>query len=139
VNLAGESIAAKRWSAAQKQRIRDSRLQATRSLAAAIREAQRKPVLISGSAVGFYGNRGEEPLNEASPPGTDFLAGVAQEWEAAANVVAPLTRVACIRTGIVLDRHGGALQRCSRHSCSSSAARLEQAISTCRGSTRPIG
>ena len=111
VNLAGESIAAKRWSPAQKQRIRDSRLQATRSLAAAIREAERKPVLISGSAVGFYGDRGEEPLNEASPPGTDFLAGVAQEWEAAANVVAPLTRVACIRTGIVLDRRGGALPK----------------------------
>jgi uncharacterized protein len=111
VNLAGESIAAKRWSAAQKQRIRDSRLQATRSVTAAIRQAQRKPVLVSGSAVGYYGDRGEEPLNEASPPGRDFLAGVAQEWESAANDVAALTRVVCIRTGIVLDRRGGALPK----------------------------
>ena len=111
VNLAGESIAAKRWSAPQKARIRDSRLQATRSLTAAIRQAQRKPALISGSAVGYYGNRGEESLNEASPPGTDFLAGVAQEWEAAANEAANLTRVACIRTGVVLDRRGGALPK----------------------------
>ncbi len=111
VNLAGESIAAKRWSAAQKQLLRDSRLHATRSVTEAIRQAQRKPVLVSGSAVGYYGNRGEEPLNEASPPGSDFLAGLAQEWEAAANDVAALTRVVCIRTGIVLDRGGGALAK----------------------------
>lgn len=111
VNLAGESIAAKRWSAAQKQRIRDSRLRATRSLTAAIRQTDRKPALISGSAVGYYGDRGEEPLNEASAPGNDFLAGVAREWEAAANEVADLTRVACVRTGIVLDRRGGALPK----------------------------
>jgi uncharacterized protein len=112
VNLAGESIAAKRWSAAQKQKLRDSRLMATRSLTAAIRQAARPPgAFISGSAVGYYGDRGEETLSEASPPGSDFLARLATEWEAAANDVAPLTRVALVRTGIVLDRAGGALAK----------------------------
>lgn len=112
VNLSGESIAARRWSAAQKATIRDSRLLATRSLAAAIRAAARKPrALVSGSAVGYYGDRGEEILTEASAPGSDYLAGVCQEWEATANSVADLTRVALIRTGIVLDRRGGALAK----------------------------
>jgi uncharacterized protein (TIGR01777 family) len=112
INLAGESIAAKRWSAAQKQKLRDSRLLATRSLTTAIREAPRPPrALVSGSAVGYYGNRGDETLTESSPPGDDFLAGVARDWEAAADEVAHLTRVTLIRTGIVLDRTGGALPR----------------------------
>src|SRR5687767_5150943 len=72
VNLAGESIAAKRWSAAQKQKLRDSRLLATRSLTTAIRQATRPPAaLISGSAVGYYGDRSNETLTETSPPGTD--------------------------------------------------------------------
>ena len=112
INLAGESIAAKRWSAAQKQKLRDSRLLATRSLTAAIRQAARPPAaFISGSAVGYYGDRGEETITEASAPGTDFLAGLAKEWEAAANDVANVTRVALVRTGIVLDRKGGALPK----------------------------
>jgi uncharacterized protein len=112
VNLAGESIAAKRWSAAQKQKLRESRLFATRSLTTAIRESGRPvPVLVSGSAVGYYGDRGGETLTEASPPGHDFLAGLAREWEAAADQVAPLTRVALIRTGIVLDAREGALSK----------------------------
>ena len=112
VNLAGESIAAKRWSAEQKRKLRDSRLMATRSLTAAIRQAARPPgAFISGSAVGYYGDRGDETLTEASPPGTDFLAALAQEWEAAANDVANVTRVALVRTGIVLDRRGGALPK----------------------------
>lgn len=112
INLAGESIAAKRWSAAQKQKLRDSRMLATRSLTSAIRQAARAPeVFISGSAVGYYGDRGEETLTEASRPGTDFLADLAKEWEAAASDVAHLTRVALVRTGIVLDRRGGALPK----------------------------
>ena len=112
INLAGESIAAKRWSAQQKRTLRDSRLLATRSLTAAIRQAARPPAaFISGSAVGYYGDRGDETITEASAPGTDFLAGLSQDWEAAANDVAQLTRVALIRTGIVLDRRGGALPR----------------------------
>jgi len=111
VNLSGESIAAKRWSAAQKQKLRDSRLMATRSITTAVREAASAPgVLVSGSAVGYYGDRGDETLTEASAPGHDFLAELAKDWEAAAQV-AQLTRVALIRTGIVLDRRGGALPK----------------------------
>ena len=112
VNLAGESIAARRWSDAQKQKLRDSRLLATRSLTAAVRQVARPPAaFISGSAVGYYGDRGEETLTEASPPGSDFLARLGIEWEAAAKEVASLTRVALVRTGIVLDRKGGALPK----------------------------
>jgi hypothetical protein len=112
INLAGESIAARRWSAAQKQKLRDSRLLATRSLATAIRQAARPPAaFISGSAVGYYGDRGDETLTEASAPGTDFLAHLAKDWEAAASEVATLTRVALVRTGIVLDRKEGALAK----------------------------
>jgi uncharacterized protein (TIGR01777 family) len=112
INLAGESIAAKRWSREQKKILRESRLLATASLTGAIRDAARAPsVFVSGSAVGYYGNRGNETLSESSPPGHDFLAGLAGEWEAAATAVATVTRVALIRTGIVLDRHGGALPK----------------------------
>ena len=112
VNLAGESIATTRWAAAHKQKLRDSRLLATRSLTTAIRQAARPPAaLISGSAVGYYGDRGNETLTETSPPGTDFLAHLAKDWEAEANTVASLTRVALMRTGIVLDRNGGALPK----------------------------
>ena len=112
VNLAGESIAARRWSERQKQEIRDSRLRATASLTAAIRQVARAPkVLVSGSAVGYYGDRGDETITESSGPGRDFLAGVADAWETAANQVAARTRVALVRTGIVLDRKGGALPK----------------------------
>ena len=112
VNLAGESIAAKRWSAEQKQRLRDSRLLATRSLTTAIRQAASPPAaFISGSAVGYYGDRGNETLTEHSAPGTDFLAGLARDWEAAALDAAQVSRVALVRTGIVLDRNGGALPK----------------------------
>jgi uncharacterized protein len=112
VNLAGESIGGKRWTALQKQKLRESRLLATGSLTTAIREAGRPPrVFASGSAVGVYGDRGAETLTEISPPGHDFLAGLAREWEAAADEVAHVTRVALLRTGIVLDRREGALPR----------------------------
>jgi uncharacterized protein len=112
VNLAGESIAARRWSTTQKEAIRQSRMLATRSLTTAIRESSIPPrVLVSASAVGYYGDRGDEPLTEASGPGTDFLAGVCRDWEAAASDVAQITRVALVRTGIALDRKGGALPR----------------------------
>jgi uncharacterized protein (TIGR01777 family) len=112
INLAGESIAAKRWSTAQKQKIGESRLLATRSLTTAIRGASKPPrVFVSGSAIGYYGDRGDETLTEASAPGTDFLAAVCKDWEAAANAIGDLTRVVLIRTGIVLDRKGGALPK----------------------------
>jgi uncharacterized protein len=111
VNLAGESIAGRRWSAAHKQQILDSRIRATRSLVAAIAGASRPPsVLVSGSAVGYYGPLGDELAVETTPAGSDFLAQVCQQWEAEANRAAsPRTRVVCIRTGLVLERDGGAL------------------------------
>jgi uncharacterized protein (TIGR01777 family) len=113
INLSGESIGARRWTDAQKKRIIDSRLLATRSLAAAIRAVATPPrVLVSGSAVGYYGLAGAEPKTEQSPPGDDFLARLCVDWEAEARQAArPGMRVATIRTGIALDRGGGVLQR----------------------------
>jgi uncharacterized protein (TIGR01777 family) len=110
INLAGESIAGTRWNAARKKAIRDSRLNATGALVLAIANArQRPPVLISASAVGFYGNRGDERLTEDSSPGTDFLADVCRDWERIALEVATISRVVRVRTGVVLGRGGGAL------------------------------
>jgi uncharacterized protein len=111
VNLSGESIAGRRWSPARKQLILDSRVTATRSLAAAIRAAALPPaVFVSGSAVGYYGPLGDQVATEQSPPGGDFLASVCVQWEAeAARAASPRTRVAIVRTGLVLDRKGGAL------------------------------
>jgi uncharacterized protein (TIGR01777 family) len=110
VNLAGESIAARRWTAAQKQRIRDSRVLATRSLVGAIERAGSAPrVFVSGSAVGYYGPLRDEIVTEEHAAGTDFLAHVAAAWEAEAMRVRTRTRVVCMRTGLVLARDGGAL------------------------------
>jgi len=110
VNLAGESIAAKRWSAAQKQRILDSRVRATRSLATAIRDAASPPpVFVSGSAVGYYGPLGDQTVAEDAPAGSDFLAHVCVEWEREAVRAGNRTRVVCVRTGLVLEKDGGAL------------------------------
>jgi hypothetical protein len=111
INLAGESIAAKRWTAAQKARILDSRLQATRSLVTAIRSASSAPPLfVSGSAVGYYGPLGDEIATEERPAGSDFLARVSVQWEGEARRAASdRTRVVCLRTGIVLETDGGAL------------------------------
>ena len=113
VNLAGESIAARRWSAAHKARLVESRLDATRSLVAAIAGASRPPrLLLSSSATGYYGDRGEEVLSEDSTPGSDFLADLCVRWEReAARAASARTRVAWVRTGIVLDPGGGALAR----------------------------
>ena len=110
INLAGESIAGARWNAARKKAIRDSRLTATGALVLAIANARRRPpVLISASAVGFYGNRGDERLTEDSSPGADFLADVCRDWERIALEVATISRVVRMRTGVVLGRGGGAL------------------------------
>jgi uncharacterized protein (TIGR01777 family) len=111
VNLAGESIAGKRWTDAQKQRIFESRVSATRSLVGAIRAAAIPPaVFVSGSAVGYYGPLGDEEATEEKPAGSDFLAHVCEQWEAEANrASSDRTRVTCIRTGIVLEKDGGAL------------------------------
>lgn len=113
VNLAGESIAARRWTAAQKRRILDSRLLATRNLATAIANASVPPaVFVSGSAVGYYGPLGDEIVTEDHAPGTDFLATVCVKWEGQALAAASSrTRVVLVRTGIVLDRREGALPK----------------------------
>ena len=113
VNLAGESIGEKRWNDAQKARIRDSRIKGTRLLAETLAKLQQPPsVLVSGSAVGYYGDRGDEILTEASPPGTGFLAELARDWEeATASAEAAGIRVAHLRTGIVLAAGGGALKK----------------------------
>jgi uncharacterized protein (TIGR01777 family) len=110
VNLAGESIASGRWTAARKARIRDSRIRATRSLVAAISRAPRRPsVFLSGSAIGYYGPHGDEPITEQTPPGSDFLASVCRDWETEALRAASTTRVVLLRTGLVLEKDGGAL------------------------------
>jgi len=110
VNLSGESIAGKRWTGAQKERIRDSRVKTTRALVEAIRRAKRPPsVFVSGSAVGYYGPHGDEIVTEDTPAGSDFLAGVCVQWEQEAASASGFTRVVYARTGVVLERDGGAL------------------------------
>jgi uncharacterized protein len=113
INLAGESIAAGRWTAARKAAIRDSRVASTRSLVEAIGRAERRlKTLLNASATGYYGPRGDDPVTEEDPPGDDFLARVCREWEAEAREAEALgVRVALVRTGVVLGRGGGALAR----------------------------
>jgi uncharacterized protein (TIGR01777 family) len=110
INLAGESIATRRWTEARKRALRDSRVNATTSLVQAIEAARRRPpVLLSASAIGVYGNRGDESLTEDSAPGSDFLAGLCLEWERLARTASPASRVVLLRTGLVLHRSGGVL------------------------------
>jgi len=113
VHLAGEPIAAKRWSAAQKDRIKRSRTDGTRLLATAMAALEPRPsVLLSGSAVGYYGDRGDAVVTEATPPGDGFLAGVVEAWEAAAQpAIDAGIRTAFLRTGIVLSPDGGAMAK----------------------------
>jgi len=110
INLAGASIAGSRWTTARKAAIRDSRIQATGALVKAIAAlGQPPPIFISSSAVGYYGSRGDEPVTETTAPGSDFLAHVCRDWEAAASQLSPAARVVLLRSGVVLARHGGAL------------------------------
>jgi uncharacterized protein (TIGR01777 family) len=111
VHLAGETIS-QRWTRAAKQRIRESRIDGTRRLVAALAQLPRPPrALIAASAIGIYGARGDEILTETSAPGTGFLAEVCEEWERAAREAEALgTRVVSLRFGFVLGR-GGALAR----------------------------
>lgn len=113
IHLAGENIAAGRWSAARKERIRSSRVEGTRLLVEALRELDQRPaVLISASAVGYFGDRGEDEVSEESPPGTGFLAEVCQAWESEAQAAAGSgIRVVLPRFGAVLARGGGVLDR----------------------------
>jgi uncharacterized protein (TIGR01777 family) len=116
VNIAGESLDARRWTAARKQAIRDSRLNATRALAAAISASAAPPsAFVSGSAVGYYGDRGAEMVAEDAPPGHDFLGRLCVEWEdEARGAERHGVRLAIVRTGIALERSGGALPRMMR-------------------------
>lgn len=107
VHLAGEPLTG-RWTPGKKRRIRESRVRSTERVAAAIRAGGPK-VLVSGSAVGFYGDRGDEVLDESSAPGEGFLSEVCRAWEEAAAPAAARARVVLLRTGIVLAREGGAL------------------------------
>ncbi|MDQ4049714.1 MAG: TIGR01777 family oxidoreductase [Actinomycetota bacterium] len=112
VHLLGEPVA-QRWSKRAKREIRESRVLATRQLVAGLRAAERRPgVLVSQSATGWYGARGDEPLDESAPPADDFLAQVVSEWEAEARRAEDLgVRVAITRTGVVLSQSGGALEK----------------------------
>jgi uncharacterized protein (TIGR01777 family) len=112
VHLAGEPVA-QRWSAAARERIRTTREAGTANLVAGLRAADpRPPVLVSASAVGYYGPRGDEPIDESAAPGEDFLAQVCVAWEREAQAAEQLgMRVARVRTGVVLDAHGGALAK----------------------------
>jgi uncharacterized protein (TIGR01777 family) len=111
VNLAGEGIADRRWTAARKTALRESRLQATSSLVeAALGLPRPLRVFVSGSGVGIYGPCGDETLTEASPAGADFMGQMASAWEAAAAPVAARTRLVTLRSGLVLG-DGGALKR----------------------------
>jgi uncharacterized protein (TIGR01777 family) len=116
VHLAGEGIGDHRWSEEQKRRILESRTKGTELLVTALAGLDaRPPVLLSGSAIGGYGNRGDEQLTEMSALGNGFLAEVVIAWEAAAEPAeAAGIRVPRIRTGIVLDPGGGALQQLAR-------------------------
>lgn len=113
VHLAGESIAAGRWTAARKKRIRDSRVYGTANLVRALTSLERPPkIFVSASAIGFYGDRGNDVLTEESVAGEGFLPSVCREWEAAADPLRALgARVVHARFGIVLSRKGGALPK----------------------------
>ena len=113
VHLAGENVGAGRWTAARKAAIRDSRVKGTRLLCDALAGLARPPkTLVCASAVGYYGDRGEEVLTEESPPGAGFLPGVCREWEAASAAAAREgIRVVALRIGMVLSPKGGALAR----------------------------
>jgi hypothetical protein len=110
VHLAGEPVAEGRWTPEKKRRIRESRILSTGNVARAIASGG-PTVLVSGSAVGFYGSRGDEVLDESSPGGDDFLAEVSAAWEEAARPAERRARVVLLRTGIVLAREGGALPK----------------------------
>jgi len=116
VHLSGASLAARRWTPAWKRELMASRVRSTATLAHAIAACRRPPrVLLSGSAVGWYGDRGDEPLDESSAPGRGFLAGMAHDWEAAAAPAAAAgVRVVHPRTGLVLARQGGVLAALER-------------------------
>ena len=113
VNLAGESIAEGRWTDEKKRRIRESRVKGTKLLGDALANLTVRPkTFVCASAIGYYGNRGDELLTETSAPGDDFLAKVCAEWEQATALAAEKgIRVVNARFGVILDNNGGALQK----------------------------
>ena len=113
VHLAGESIADGRWTAAKKQRIRDSRVIGTESLCRSLAAMSEPPqTVVCASAIGYYGDRGDEPLDESSPPGDGFLPEVCVGWEQACQPARSAgIRVVNVRIGVILSRDGGALEK----------------------------
>jgi uncharacterized protein (TIGR01777 family) len=112
INLAGAGIADGRWTARRRRILRTSRLEPTSALVAALRAAPRPRVLVNASAIGYYGDRGDERLTEESAPGSGFLAELCRDWEAAAEAAAEAgTRVVRVRFGVVLAAKSGALPR----------------------------
>ncbi len=112
VHLAGENVAGGRWTATRKRRILESRVAGTKLIAGAVAAEAKPPALVSASAIGYYGDRGEEALDEASASGEGFLADVCRQWEAAAAAAEQAgARTVRLRIGVVLSRHGGALQK----------------------------
>jgi uncharacterized protein (TIGR01777 family) len=137
VNLAGENIGSGRWSAAKKRRLRDSRLNAGAAVVQAITAARSKPaVLVQSSAVGYYGNRGDEVLSEASAPGKGFLPETCLAWEASTAAVEALgVRRVVARSGVVLSRDGGAFPKLVLPFRLLGAGRWATGSSGCPGST----
>jgi hypothetical protein len=113
VHLAGAGIADHRWTDSYKEEIRSSRVDGTRALSEFLAAMDQPPaVLLSGSAIGWYGDTGRQEVDESAPAGAGFLAGVVRDWEAAADLARQGgIRVATLRTGIVISRHGGVLAR----------------------------
>ena len=112
IHLSGESVAG-RWTEAKKKRIGDSRVVSTQNLAQALADAKQRPsTLVCASAIGYYGNRGDQLLSEESPSGTGFLPEVCRQWEAATHLAAHAgIRTVNLRIGLVLSRDGGALKQ----------------------------
>lgn len=113
IHLAGDPVASQRWSDEKKRAIRESRVQGTRNLVEGLRRlSNRPPVLVSASAVGWYGSRGDEIQDETAPPADDFLAEVCEAWEREARAASDLgMRVAMVRVGVVLGKEGGAIEK----------------------------
>lgn len=113
INLAGEGILDKRWSESRKKELLNSRVELTEKLVAALVDSKHKPkTFVNGSAVGYYGDNGDEPCPANSSPGKDFAATLCKQWETAANRIKAIgCRLAIVRIGVVLDKQGGALEK----------------------------
>ncbi|MDZ7578320.1 MAG: TIGR01777 family oxidoreductase, partial [Candidatus Nanopelagicales bacterium] len=112
VHLAGAGVGDRRWTAAYQRTILDSRVQGTRAIASAVAKMDPQPALVSGSAIGYYGDTGNLPVDESGACGTTFLANVVRQWEEATAAARQAgARVVCARTGLVVSAHGGAFAR----------------------------